>query len=368
MSKTFGNVIDPLTVMDELGTDALRFTLLVGSTPGNDMNLSTSKVEANRNFANKVWNAGRFVIGTFSQAPCKPEEDPEWTLADSWIWASLQRLVRDVDRLFQRHQYGEAGRQIYDFFWGDFADWYLEIAKLQLAAGGDRAFYTVYTLVKTLDICLRLLHPFTPYVTEELWGHLKRAADSFSDQLTPKGGWPPGLIVADWPTPRPSEGWEEEKCKEFMLIQDIVRSIRNLRSEMNIKPRQKLPATIAAGDKKDLLMNQAASLASLARLDDNQIQIVEELPTKPDGSIALVVGSIEIYLPLADVIDMQAELDRLNKDLTSAEAQITRLQTMLNGPFSEKAPGEVVQKERDKLAGYQETAEKIRSQITALHK
>ena len=368
MSKTFGNVIDPLTVMDELGTDALRFTLLVGSTPGNDMNLSTSKVEANRNFANKVWNAGRFVIGTFSQAPGKPEEDPEWTLADSWIWASLQRLVRDVDRLFQRHQYGEAGRQIYDFFWGDFADWYLEIAKLQLAAGGDRAFYTVYTLVKTLDICLRLLHPFTPYVTEELWGHLKRAADSFSDQLTPKGGWPPGLIVADWPTPRPSEGWEEEKCKDFMLIQDIVRSIRNLRSEMNIKPRQKLPATIAAGDKKDLLMNQAASLASLARLDDNQIQIVEELPTKPDGSIALVVGSIEIYLPLADVIDMQAELDRLNKDLTSAEAQITRLQTMLNGPFSEKAPGEVVQKERDKLAGYQETAEKIRSQITALHK
>ena len=115
-------------------------------------------------------------------------------------------------------------------------------------------------------------------------------------------------------------------------------------------------------------MNQAASLASLARLDDNQIQIVEELPTKPAGSIALVVGSIEIYLPLADVIDMQAELDRLNKDLTSAEAQITRLQTMLNGPFSEKAPGEVVQKERDKLAGYQETAEKIRSQITALHK
>jgi len=153
-----------------------------------------------------------------------------------------------------------------------------------------------------------------------------------------------------------------------MLIQDIVRSISNLRSEMNIKPRQKLPATIAAGDKKDLLMNQAASLASLARLDDNQIQIVEELPAKPAGSIALVVGSIEIYLPLADVIDMQAELDRLNKDLTSAEAQITRLQTMLNGPFSEKAPGEVVQKERDKLAGYQETAEKIRSQITALHK
>jgi valyl-tRNA synthetase len=135
---------------------------------------------------------------------------------------------------------------------------------------------------------------------------------------------------------------------------------------MNIKPSQKLPATIAAGDKKDLLMNQATSLASLARLDNNQIQIVEELPTKPAGSIAIVVGSIEIYLPLTDVVDMQAELVRLRKDLANAEAQITRLQAMLNGSFSEKAPAEVVQKERDKLAGYQETAEKIRSQITSL--
>ena len=368
MSKTYGNVIDPLTVMDELGTDALRFTLLVGSTPGKDMSLSLSKVEANRNFANKVWNSGRFVIGTFSQAPDKPERDPEWTLADSWIWASLQRLVRDVERLFQRHQYGEAGRQIYDFFWGDFADWYLEIAKLQLADGGDRAFYTVSTLVKTLDICLRLLHPFTPFVTEELWGHLKRAAESFSDQLTPTGGWPPGLIVADWPTPRPREGWEEEKCQEFMLIQDIVRSIRNLRSEMNIKPGQKIPATIVAGDKKDLLTNQVGSLASLAQLDDSQIQIVAGMPSKPAGSTALVVGSTEIYLSLADVVDMQAELDRLRNELAQAEAQITRLQTLLNGPFSEKAPGEVVQKERDKLTGFQETADKIRSQIDTLQK
>ena len=148
-----------------------------------------------------------------------------------------------------------------------------------------------------------------------------------------------------------------------MLIQDIVRSIRNLRSEMNIKPRQKMPATIVAGDNKNLILNQVEALASLTMLDEDQIRIVEGLPAKPAGSIALVVGSIEIYLPLADLIDLHAELDRLGKDLAQVEAQITRLQTMLDGPFSEKAPVEVVQKERDKLARYQETAEKIRSQI-----
>ena len=175
MSKTYGNVIDPLVVMEELGTDALRFTLLVGSTPGQDTNLAISKVEANRNFANKVWNAGRFSISAIGQIDSKPEETAEWTLADSWIWAKLQELVRNVERLFQNFQYGEAGRQIYEFFWSDFADWYVEIAKGQLQEGGARAYTTAQTLVRVLDMSLRLLHPFTPFVTEELWGHLHKA-------------------------------------------------------------------------------------------------------------------------------------------------------------------------------------------------
>jgi valyl-tRNA synthetase len=133
MSKSYGNVIDPLVVMDELGTDALRFTLLVGSTPGNDTNLSVKKVEANRNFANKVWNAARFVISAVGAAPDHPEGEAHWTLADRWVRARLASLERDVERLFQNYQYGEAGRQIYEFFWNEFADWYVEIAKLQLA-------------------------------------------------------------------------------------------------------------------------------------------------------------------------------------------------------------------------------------------
>ncbi len=150
MSKTYGNVIDPLTVMDDLGTDALRFTLLVGSTPGNDMSLSVKKVEANRNFANKIWNVGRFVITAISSQQ-SAEKLGDYTLADSWIWARLQQLVRDVERLFQSFQYGEAGRQIYEFLWSDFADWYVEIAKEQLADEAVAVRRTVDTLAR---VCL----------------------------------------------------------------------------------------------------------------------------------------------------------------------------------------------------------------------
>ncbi len=189
MSKTSGNVIDPLIVMDELGTDALRFTVLVGSAPGNDMNLSLKKVEANRNFANKVWNAGRFVITAISSqqsAASRPldgdngtRDTEHWTLADAWIWARLQGLIRDVERLFQTFQYGEAGRQIYEFFWSDFADWYVEIAKQQMQSDETRE-QTIRMLTGVLDASLRLLHPFTPFITEELWGHLRRAVLEFA--------------------------------------------------------------------------------------------------------------------------------------------------------------------------------------------
>ena len=363
MSKSFGNVIDPLVVMDEMGTDALRFTLLVGSTPGNDMNLSLNKVEANRNFANKVWNATRFVISSLEQAPSASENDPEWTLADSWIWARMQNLIRDVERLFQNYQYGEAGRQIYDFFWSEYADWYLEIAKLQLAEGGDRAFYTAYTLVRVLDLSLRLLHPFTPFVTEELWGHLKRATSALSDELAPKDGWEAALIVARWPEPREEEEWEAEKVTDFSLIMDIVRVIRNLRSEKNVKPDRRIPATLVSSEHAAVLDHQADTIAALARLDVEALTVLPSLTEKPEGTIALVVGSVEVYLPLAGLVDISEERARLEKDLAETQSQIDRLEKLLSSPFAEKAPKAVVQKERDKLTGYQETAEKIRTQL-----
>ncbi len=366
MSKTYGNVIDPLTVMDELGTDALRFTLLVGSTPGNDMNLSIKKVEANRNFANKIWNAGRYVISTLDQAPVDPVLDPRWTLADSWIWARLQTLIRDVERLFQTYQYGEAGRQIYDFFWSDYADWYVEIAKLQLAEGGDRAFYTAYTLVQVLDLSLRMLHPFTPFVTEEIWRHLKQACQAHSPRLAPGNGWPEALILAPWPEPRDPDGWEVTKISEFSLVQDIVRAVRNLRAEKNVQPGKRIPAIITSEAYAQTLRSQSKAIASLAQIDLNSLTIAERLPSKPKGHIALVVGTVEIYLPLANLVDTNEERARLEKDLAEVTTQIQRLQTLLTGQFAEKAPPAVVQKEQDKLRQYQETAEKLRSQLVTL--
>ncbi len=375
MSKTYGNVIDPLVVMDEMGTDALRFTLLVGSTPGNDMNLSLKKVESNRNFANKIWNAARFVIaaiqGLQDQAPSAPVSGnagtphPDWTLADSWIWGRLQALIRDVERLFQNYQYGEAGRQIYDFFWGDFADWYVEIAKLQLEQGKERASSTASTLARVLDICLRLLHPFTPFITEELWGHLKRAvqdsplANAFPD-------WPEALIVAAWPEPRPVEGWEAGKLADFELVQGVVRAIRNLRSEKNVKPARRVPATLVSASAVEVLRQQAAPLAALGGLDPQALVIEQVIPNKPEGRVALVEGPVEIYLPLTGLVDAGEERLRLQKDLAETQSQIERLESLLVGPFAQKAPPPVVQKERDKLAAYQETAEKLRNQLEAL--
>ena len=365
MSKTKGNVIDPLVVMDELGTDALRFTLLVGSTPGNDMNLSTKKVEANRNFANKLWNAGRFVIGTLPQAPVQPIGEPEWTLADRWIQTRLAQLLREVERLFENYQYGEAGRQIYDFFWSEFADWYLEISKLQMAEGGDRAFYTAQTLVKALDTCLRLLHPFTPFVTEELWGHLKAASLDASEAFTPAGGWEEALIVAHWPETSEEQLGESAIIADFSLVMDVVRSIRNVRMEQKIAPSRKIAATILGGDKARILREQADTLRALAGLDADNLQICDTLLEKPQGQTGLVISGIEIYLPMTGIVDVAGELARLNKELIDAQAQIDRLEALLGSTFAQRAPAPVVEKERQKLAAFHETAAKLREQLAA---
>jgi valyl-tRNA synthetase len=372
MSKTYGNVIDPLVVMDDLGTDALRFTLLVGSTPGNDMNLSLKKVEANRNFANKIWNAARFILGALEQVKDidfpNQETEPVPSLADQWVLARLSVLVRDVDRLFQNYQYGEAGRQIYDFFWNEFADWYVEIAKLQLLEGDRMAYTTARILVQVLDTCLRLLHPFTPFVTEEIWGHLKKAAGELKKPIYPRhgAGWEKALIIARWPEPTPENPWEVQAIAEFTLIMELVRAIRNLRAEKNVDPKLRIPVTLVGGDRTAVLQRQATTIAALARLDPEQITILENLAEKPEGYIALVVGQIEAYLPLAKLVDPAEQRARLEKDLAEATNQIERLDALLAGPFADKAPANVVEKESQKLADYQEKAEKIRIQLSAL--
>jgi valyl-tRNA synthetase len=363
MSKTKGNVIDPLGVMNEMGTDALRFTLLVGSTPGNDANLSLKKVEANRNFANKIWNVGRFIIGTVEGAPKTAAGKAEWSLADSWIWARLQELIRTVDRLFETYQYGEAGRQIYEFLWSDFADWYVEIAKLQMAAGGDRAHHTALTLVRVLDTVLRLLHPFTPFVTEELWGHLKTTAINYLPDAAPKDGWEDALITAHWPVPQAIEGWEEAKIADFVRVQEVVRDIRNIRTEKKVTPGKRIPATIAAGEYLSIFENQRKTLSALAYLAEDQLVLTSSVPTMPEGSLTLVVAGVEVYLPLASLVDADAERARMEKELAEAESHIVRLKSLLSSDFAGKAPAALVEKERSKLAAFEETAAKIKAQM-----
>ena len=369
MSKSKGTGIDPLPVMEEFGTDALRFTLLVGSTPGNDTNLSLKKVEGNRNFANKIWNAGRFVISAVSNQPVPGTSQgqsaligkPNWTLADSWIWARLQALVREVERLFQSYQYGEAGRQIYEFFWNDYADWYVEVAKLQMQKPETKG-QTVVTLVRVLDMCLRLLHPITPFVTEELWGHLRKAILA-SPLKELAADWPEALIIASWPDARPEQGWEAGSLADFALIQEIVRSIRNVRAEKKVSPAKRLPAILVGGSKTVLLKEQANGIAALAGLDPSLLSILETPDARPEDSIALVAGPVEIYIPLSGMLDLEEERKRLEKELADVKVQIDRLEKLLGSDFANKAPAAVVQKERDRLAGFKETAKKLTAQL-----
>jgi len=379
MSKTFGNVIDPLLVIDDFGTDALRFTLLVGSAPGSDMNLSVKKVESNRNFANKIWNAGRFVInainalredgrprtedrGRRTKDQRRKTED-DWTLADNWIWAKLEQLIRDVDRLFQTFQYGEAGRQIYEFFWSDFADWYLEIAKEQLKRDETRTA-TVLTLARVMDMSLKMLHPFTPFVTEELWGHLRGAMlDSPVSDFA--AHWPEALIVARWPEPRPEEPWEASvRAKFAAVVQDPVQAIRNYRAEKAVHPAVKLPeATLVSGTFYQDLLAQSPLISAMSSTDN--LIVLTAPPASGSTDTTLVTDSgIFVLLPSQGIgYDYAAERARLEKELAEAQSHIERLEKLLAGDFAARAPAALVQKEREKLAGFKETAEKLKAQL-----
>jgi valyl-tRNA synthetase len=366
MSKTKGNVIDPLIVMDEFGTDALRFTLLVGSTPGNDTNVGVKKVEANRNFANKIWNAGRFVINAIDSLDEGPTtknggQPSALTLADSWILAKQQQLVRDVERQIQNFQYGQAGQQIYEFIWNDFADWYVEIAKGQMLSAETKK-HTVEALVHVFETSLRLLHPFTPFITEEVWGHLHNALrDSTLKDMCKD--WPDALMMARFPEPQELEGWEETKIADFALLQELVRSIRNLRAERNIAPSKKFAAQFSAGEKAELLKEQSAVIIALAGLDPDEVKIEKTIKQKPLDSAAIVAASIEIYIPLAGIVEVANDKARLEKDLKEAMSHIQRLENLLGGDFANKAPAALITKEREKLAAYKDTAEKIKVQL-----
>ncbi len=361
MSKTKNNVIDPLVLMNEYGTDALRLSLVVGSSPGNDQNVGIKKVESNRNFANKVWNIGRFVINAINKVEEPIKDKPKWTLADSWIWARAKQTVNSVNNLFDAYQFGEAGKQVYEFLWNDFADWYLEASKRQLAEGGDRAAYTAIILADVLGLMLRMLHPFTPFVTEALYGYLKEACKANSFIYNAEKDWEEHLIVARWPERMPHDGWEDSAIKDFELVQEIVRGIRNLRSEFKIEPNKVINAEVVSETKLELLQRNKDLLVDLAGLKEDSLQF-HQTQSHTDGFTVLVVEDIEIYLDLTGG-ESQQDTERLEKELAEAESQIARLEKLLSSPFAQKAPANVVEAEREKLAGYKSSAEKLRERL-----
>ena len=361
MAKSKGNVMDPLVVVEDYGADALRFALLTGSTPGNDMKLSMQKVEAGRNFANKLWNAARFVIQNLddsdstheiAQAVALWKEEPgALNLPARWILSRHHRLIGEVNRLINGYQFGEAGRQIHEFLWGEFCDWYVEMAKVPLY-GHDRdtAQRTQFVLVYVLERTLRLLHPFMPFVTEEIWQHLPHDGEA--------------LIIAPWPEADTLDKVAEE---EIASIMEMVRAIRNARAEYDVEPSRFIAAIFVAGKKRGLVACEAAILARLARVDGAKLRIEEELTERPDKVLSLVVGDCEIILQLKDLVDMERERDRLSQQLAETRGEIVRAEKLLsNREFVSKAPARVVNKERAKLEDSHSRRAKLEERLKGL--
>lgn len=366
MSKILGNVTDPLVVIDQYGTDALRFTLLTGGTPGNDFNLSLDKVGSNRNFANKIWNMARFIItkGLESVKASDKPEQPEYTTADKWILYRLTETVNTANRLLDGYQFGEAGRQINDFLWSDFADWYVETAKVQLQEGGGRAWTTLAVLRYVLDQALRLLHPYIPYVSEAVWQQLKQAFSAAKVGIAPNEGWSKALIIADWPQTTTVDLGLQEAANEYERLRELVRAIRNSRLEADVPPGKAIPAVVL-GPQAGSLAGMKAILCFLARLDEAQLTIATT-GQAPENCVTISLGDVTAYLPLAGMVDVTKERERLSKELADLESQIERVAGLLNSPFAQKAPPAVVQKEQEKLALLQASQAEVAQRLSSL--
>jgi len=344
MSRSKGNVIDPLEVMGEYGTDALRFTLMTGSTPGNDMRLSMQQVEASRNFANKIWNAARFVTSNLSEEYDLPEGDPwerDLTPPDRWILSRHNRLIGEVNRLMEGYQFGEAGRQIYEFLWGEYCDWYIEASKVALYGDDERAKErTRHVLVYVLERTLRLLHPFMPFVTEEIWQHLPHEGES--------------IMVAPWPEAGPVD---EEVEQAQQKIWDLVRAIRNRKAEERWPARDKPSAWAPPGPHVDLLKPQKNIIELLAGVQPFVVGIESSFPGNP-----IISGEIPVYVVMT--VRPEREERRLTKQLQEVEQEIARSERLLsNENFVKKAPREIVEREREKLANRKRERDRIKKEI-----
>ncbi|XP_020273118.1 valine--tRNA ligase, chloroplastic/mitochondrial 2 isoform X2 [Asparagus officinalis] len=367
MSKTLGNVIDPIDTIKEYGTDALRFTISLG-TAGQDLNLSMERLTSNKAFTNKLWNAGKFVLQSLPSRSDASAWDQllsykfdteelllRLPLSECWVVSELHELIDNVTASYDKFFFGDAGRGIYDFFWGDFADWYIEASKARFYDSENQtdAIIAQAVILYVFENILKLLHPFMPFVTEELWQALpnrKRA-----------------LIVSNWPQtllPR-----DVKSIKKFENLQALTRAIRNARAEYSVEPAKRISASIVAStDVLDYISSEKQVLGLLSRLDLQNVHFIETVPDYAKQSVHLVAGEgLEAYLPLADMVDVSTEVQRLSKRILKMQSEYDALIARLSSPsFVEKAPEEVVRGVREKATDAEEKLKLTKNRLSLL--
>lgn len=356
MSKSLGNGVDPLEVIEKFGADTLRFTLITGQAPGNDQRFRDENVEASRNFSNKIWNASRFVL--MNLEGFQPSELPA-TLNrhDRWILDRFNGVVEKTTALLEQYELGEAARTVYDFIWGDFCDWYIELSKSYLYGNEEEEKErSKAVLYHVLEGSLRLLHPFMPFISEEIWQHLPRRSKT-------KGA----LVISSWP--EPEAGLTDPKARrEMELVMETIRAIRNLRSEIGLGTGQKTPVILRGPQESlSLLQQEQTFLEKLARV--GQVVFLANTEEKPSQALTALVEEIEIYLPLEGVIDVAQETARLEKELQGVEKDLARATAKLaNENFRLKAPAEIIEKESKKKEELSIRREKLLARLAELSK
>ena len=347
MSKSLGNGIDPLEIIDQYGADALRLTLATGNSPGNDMRFSDEKVGASRNFANKLWNASRFILMNIGDENIKCELPANLALEDKWVISLYNDLVKEVTDNLEKFELGMAVAKLYDFIWDVFCDWYIEIAKIRLQKGGSEAKDAKQVLVWVMSNTLKLLHPFMPFITEEIWQTLPHDGES--------------IMISAWPEYDPAHSFEAEEA-EMERIMTAVRAIRNRRAEMNVPPSRKAKVYIATAYKPafehgSVFMQRLASASEVEVADSFEL----------DGAVCIVTADAKIYIPMGELVDLAAEKARLNKELAAVEKDLAFVNGKLsNENFVAKAPAAVVEAQREQKTRYEEKIAMLKESIAKL--
>jgi valyl-tRNA synthetase len=357
MSKIRGNVLNPIDTLEEYGTDALRFAVSSGTTPGNDIKLTAARLEAGRNFANKLWNATRFVVRSIDSdsVDLKVRKD-ELQTEDRWILNRLNNVVSSVTRLMQDFQFGEAQKQLYEFLWGEYCDWYIELAKIRLRSAPDETSSPLPVLVHVLETSLRLLHPYMPFITEELWQHLKHRLPSEWQETE-------SIVVAPYPeADTTAVDTDAERVMESVI--EIVRAIRNARAQYNVESGQWVEVQIYGGELAPAIASYIRAIEVLARAKPVTLLGSREQRADGENALTIVLKESEVVIPMESMIDLESEKQRLRKEIEEGESQVTRLQARLGDKaFLSKAPAQVVGKERQRLHILTDKLERLKREI-----